>query len=153
MACHHGGMNEPSVWVFFYGSYINVDVLAEVDLIPAEVEVARLSGYDLRIAPLANLVPSTERSVYGILATATHRELHRLYVEHAQGVLGGTYEPEAVLAESRDGRWRPALCYLAHNMDEAEPAADYVGRIARPARQLGFPAWYCERIESFAPAR
>lgn len=106
-------MREPSVWVFFYGSYINLDVLAEVD----------------------------------------HRELDRLYVEHAQGVLGGTYEPAAVLAETRDGRWRPALCYLAHNMDEAAPAADYVDRIARPARQLSFPDWYCERIESFAPTR
>lgn len=142
-------MNEPTVWVYFYGSYINLEVLAEVDLVPARVEVARLSGYDIRIGPLANLVPSREHTVYGILATATHRELHRLYLEHAQGVLGGTYEPQAVLAETLDGQWRPAMCYIAHNMDEAPAAGEYVERIARPARQLGFPDWYCARIESF----
>lgn len=49
------------------------------------------------LVPPANLVASRERTVYGILATATHQELYRLYLEHAQGVLGGTYEPQAVL--------------------------------------------------------
>jgi len=141
---------DPAVWVFFYGSYINVDVLGEVDLVPARIEVARLSGYDIHIAPLANLVPSAEHAVYGILATATHPELRRLYTEHAQKILGGIYEPQAVLAEDGDGRWRPALCYLAHNMATAPAAPEYVQRISVAARRLGFPAWYCARIGSFA---
>jgi hypothetical protein len=143
-------VNDPAVWVFFYGSYINREVLAEVDLVPAQAEVARLSGYDITIAPLANLLPSSRHVVYGILATATHAELHRLYTEHARGVLGGSYLPQAVLAETGSGQWRPALCYLAHDMRPAPAAADYVARIARPAREYGFPGWYCARIESFA---
>ena len=65
-------MSEPKVLVFFYGSYMNRAVLREVDLIPERFEVARLDGYDIRIAPRANLVPSTEDCVYGVLAEATH---------------------------------------------------------------------------------
>ena len=48
---------EPRVWVFFYGSYINFDVLQEAGLVPGEWEVARLPGFDLEIAPRANLIP------------------------------------------------------------------------------------------------
>src|SRR5512145_808193 len=107
--------DEPTVWAFFYGSYMNFDVLREVDLVPAHWEVARLAGFDIRISPRANLVRSERDCVWGIVATATHAELSRLYA-HAKDVLGETYLPEAVLAETRDGRFRPALCYICPDM-------------------------------------
>lgn len=146
-----GVMVTRAVWVFFYGSYINLDVLKEVDLVPAQYEVAILPGYDLTIAPRANLFRDPGRSVYGILATATHAELRRLYDEHARGVLGETYLPEAVLALDMCGKSRPALCYFAPVMEPAPAEAAYVERIARPAESYGFPAWYVERIRRFAP--
>lgn len=135
------------VLTFFYGSYINREVLAEVDLVPDRVEVASLSGFDIRIAPLANLVRSPGHSVYGILTGATHEELERLYA-HARDVLGGVYRPEAVLAHTADGRFVPALCYIARSMEPAAAADDYVDRIVGPARELGFPDWYVRRLES-----
>ena len=64
-------MTTAPVWVFFYGSFINLDVLAKVDYVPERSEVARLDGYDIRIRPLANLVPSERDRVYGIVAPAT----------------------------------------------------------------------------------
>lgn len=143
-------MTEPNVWVFFYGSYMNRGVLNEVGLLPARWEPARLGGFDLVIRPRANLVRSARDCVYGILATATHRELERLY-SHARDVLGEIYLPEAVLAETVAGDWRPALCYLASAMEPRVAAADYVDRIAGPAREYGFPNWYVEKIESFRP--
>jgi hypothetical protein len=144
-------MIEPKVWVFFYGSYINLDVLAEVELFPEAQDVARLSGFDLRIAPRANLVRSDRDRVYGLLATATHRELGRLYA-HAHDVLGETYLPEAVLAETLDGRLRPAMTYLCPEMAPRPADPAYIERIAVPARRLGFPDWYVARIESFRPS-
>jgi hypothetical protein len=139
----------PKVWVFFYGSYMNLDVLREVHLLPDRWEVARLSGFDIRIAPRANLIRSPADCVFGILATATHDELTRLYA-HARDVLGETYLPEAVTAEGLDGHARPALCYIAPAMAPAPAAPDYVERILAPARDLGFPAWYRDRLASFS---
>jgi hypothetical protein len=139
---------EPLVWVFFYGSYINTDVLREVNLVPASVVVAKVSGFDIRIAPRANIVRSPRDCVYGILATATHQELGRLYA-HAKDVLGETYLPEAILAEAADGTWRPAMTYICPAMLSRPAERAYVERIAGPARRLGFPTWYVERIESF----
>jgi hypothetical protein len=141
-------MAEARVWTFFYGSFINLDVLRRQGYVPQTYEVARLGGFDVSIRPLANLVRSEQHCVYGIVAPATHEELRRLY-EHARNDLGGTYLPEAVLVQTLDGRWRPALCYIAPAMEAGPAAADYVERIVGPARQHGFPDWYVARLESF----
>jgi hypothetical protein len=139
-------MSEPRVRVFFYGSYMNAGVLREVDLVPEGFEVARLDGYDIRIAPRANLVPSSEHCVYGVLAEATHAELARLYA-HAKDVLGEHYLPHPVLTQTAAGSWYPALCYIAPSMAAARPERAYVDRILQPAREFGFPEWYIRRLE------
>jgi hypothetical protein len=139
----------PRVWTFFYGSYINFDVLKDVDLVPEKWEVARLAGFDIRITPRANLVRSDADTVYGIVATATHDELTRLYT-HAHDVLGEVYLPEAVLLETLDGKWLPALCYVCPDMKPQPPERAYVERIVAPARSYRFPRWYLDRLESFA---
>lgn len=143
-------MANATVWTFFYGSYMNFSVLREVDLVPETFEVAKLAGFDIVIRPRANLVRTTERSVFGVVATATHAELTRLYA-HAKDKLGEIYLPEAVLVETRSGAWRPALCYVCPAMEPRPAAADYVERIVAPARQYGFPDWYVARLESFRP--
>jgi hypothetical protein len=139
-------MSDPTVWVFFYGSYMNRAVLGEAGLAPSHFEVARLDGYDIRIAPRANLVPSLERCVYGVLTEATHAELGRLYA-HAKDVLGETYLPHPVLTQVVRGGWRPALCYICPSMAPGTPDPAYVDRIVGPAREFGFPEWYIARLE------
>jgi hypothetical protein len=143
-------MSEPQVWTFFCGSYMNPEVLKEVKLVPERWEVARLNGFDIVIRPRANLIRSAASCVYGIVATATHDELERLYT-HAHDVLGEVYRPEAVLVETLEGKWRPALCYIAPAMEPRPAAAEYVERVAAPARKFGFPEWYVQRIEGFRP--
>jgi AIG2 family protein len=143
-------MNEPQVAVFFYGSYMNLRVLAEVHVIPSHVETAKLSGFDIEIRPLANLVRSDGRCVYGLLTTATHAELDRLYA-HARNVLGGTYLPHPVVVETQDGKVTPALCYIAASLEVASASNGYIDRIVKPARDHGFPTHYIERLENFRP--
>jgi hypothetical protein len=139
-------MSESRVSTFFYGSYMNRAVLREADIAFDAFEVARLDGYDITIAPRANLVPSPEHCVYGVLARATHTELARLYA-HAKDALGETYLPHPVLAQVRSGDWRPALCYIAPSMIPRAPDPAYVDRIVAPAREFGFPEWYVERLD------
>lgn len=143
-------MTAPKVWTFFYGSYMNFDVLKEVNFVPEQWEVARLGGFDIQIQPRANLIRSDQHCIYGIVATATHLELDRLYA-HAKDVLGETYLPEAVLVETRSGNWKPALCYICPAMAPRPAANDYLDRILKPAQEFGFPEWYLRRLESFRP--
>lgn len=138
-------MSQRRVRTFFYGSFINQDVLKESGVEPREIEVAKLAGYDIRIEPLANLVRSEQHAVYGILAGVTHRELEALYSQDWVGV----YHPEPVLAETRDGKLVPALCYISPETDGSPASADYIRRIVRPAEEYGFPGWFIERLKSF----
>jgi gamma-glutamylcyclotransferase len=140
----------PKVWVFFYGSYMNRDVLGEVGIRLEEVEVARVAGWDIMIKPRANLVPSETSAVHGILTRATHDELTKLYA-HAKDVLGEVYLPEAVIAETRLGSFRAALCYVAATMEPQPPDAAYVDRIIDGACEHGLPADYVARLEAFRP--
>jgi hypothetical protein len=59
--------------------------------------------------------------------------------------------PAAVLVQTRDGKWRAALCYLAPSPEPRPAAEDYLDRIVTPARAYGFPDWYIARLESFRP--
>lgn len=141
-------MTPPKVQTFFYGSYINPSVLAEVDLHPESFEVVRLAGFDIIIGPLANLIRSERHTVYGVLTETTHEDLSRLY-DHAEHILGSVYLPEAVLCQTRQGTFVPALCYISHDMEAVPASPDYIGRIVQPAKEYGFPAWYIERLEGF----
>jgi hypothetical protein len=140
-------MAEPGVWTFFYGSFMNLDVLKAGGYVPQSNEVARLSGFDIHIRPLATLVRSDQHCVYGIVALGTHEQLHRLYSQDWVRI----YLPEPVLVETLDGKWRATFCYIAPAR-EARPATnDYIDRIVGPAKHYGFPAWYIARLESFRP--
>lgn len=130
--------------VFFYGSFINLDVLKQAELEPEDSRVARLLGWELRIAPLATLEPNDSGAVYGIVVECTHEQLDRLYGQDWVGA----YLPEAVLVEI-EGCFLPALTYLKWDYERAPAAPDYVERIAGPAASLGFPDWYVKHIRSF----
>jgi len=51
-----------------------------------------LPGFDIRIAPRANLFRAPGQVAFGVLATASHEELERLYA-HARTVLGARVQP------------------------------------------------------------
>lgn len=135
------------VRVFFYGSFINRDVLARSGYHPAKMEVARLDGFDIATCPLATLIPSDRDCVYGVLTMATHAQLAKVYGE--EWVRG--YSPEAVVVTTPDGALHPALCYIAPSPTAEAPFENYMDHIIEPARQMAFPSWYIKRLELLKP--
>lgn len=142
-------MTGHAVNVFFYGSYMNFDVLKQVDIDERAFEVCSIGGYELTISPLANLVAKQYATAYGILTKLTHAELDCLYHGHARKILGGHYLPEAVVVNQPNGAPRPALCYISHSMKKARADKGYVEKILKPAEKYGFPRWYLNHIASF----
>lgn len=131
------------VSVFFYGSFIDVETLADAGYRSDHVTVARLNGFDIVARPLATLVPSEDLTVWGILAVATHDELARLYDRDWVRA----YLPEAVVVTTDDGALHPALCYIAPDRTAERPFENYLDRIRDTARRLGFPQPYLSRLE------
>ena len=135
-----------TVWGFFYGGLINPEVMARVGFRPRRQAVSILPGYELRIAPLVNLVANPLESAYGLLLESTHDELARVY-----GQLKATYLPFPVVTHDTDGHVRAALCYIVPDMAPGQAEAEHVLALLRPAERLGFPEHYLERIRSFLP--
>jgi len=139
-------MTEPyRVDVFLYDACMSRAALEEAGIRQPRCEAARLPGYRLEIAPLANLVDDAGSQAYGILARLSHAELDRLY--GGQAARTG-YRPEAVLAFTLENTLMPALCYRAHGMPPAAPERSYVDVILQAAREYGFPAEYIEDLEA-----
>jgi hypothetical protein len=128
------------------------DVLAEYGVTATEVVPARLSGFELYIRPRANLVRADRSSVYGTLVAVTHEDLTQLYSTLEERI-GLKYLPEAVLAETLDGTFRPALCYITPQMSDGLADQDYINQLARCVRAMGLPQWYALYVESFGNER
>ena len=138
-------MGDRDPLVFFYGSFINLNVLKEYDIEPDSVDVVTLKGFDISVAPLATLVPNAERSVFGILVRIPHEKLERLY----GGDWVKAYVPEAVLVESSKGESVPALCWIAPVGEWEATKGSYLDKMVKAGRTHGFPDAYIDRLEEF----
>ena len=127
---------------------MNTEILAEYEVFPTKVLAAKLSGFRLNIRPRVNLLRDEKSCVYGAIAAVTSREIEILY-SHISENFGLQYFPEAVLAETLDGLFVPALCYIAPEIKESAPAPDYIKQLAECVRTMKLPEWYAQYVESF----
>jgi hypothetical protein len=128
---------------FFYGLFMDADVLRQAGANPSDLRHAYLKDFALRIGCRATLVPSPGARAYGMLIALTHAELDRLY--GAPGL--ESYRPEAVFAHMVEGGIVPALCYNLTQVPESfEPNPEYAGRLRRVLVKLGFPGEYIDSV-------
>lgn len=136
-------MSERRIEAFFYGLYMDVDVLREAGVVPVAPRQAAVENFTLRIGRRATLLPAPGARAYGMLYSVTHDELERLYT--VPGL--EQYRPEAVLARPLDGEPIPALCY---NLREAPPPhernPEYAARLQLTLSKLGFPRDYVASV-------
>src|SRR5258706_48664 len=127
-------MNDRRIDAFFYGLFMDVDMLRESAVEPFNPRQACVADFALRIGQRATLLPLSGARAYGMLIGLTHPELERLY--SAPGL--ELYRPEAVLAQTLDGRIAAALCYnLREAPDAHERSPEYAARLQRVLAKLG----------------
>ena len=139
-ASDHGSRR---VDVFFYGLFMDQELLREKRLSPENVELASVPGYALQIGRRAGLVRRESETVFGTVMALTPAELTRLYGD------GGfqDYKPMAVLARRKDGSLIPALCYnLPVPPATNERNADYATRLKAVGQKVGLPEEYLQSI-------
>lgn len=138
-------MSERRVDVFFYGLFMDPDVLAGFDIAAADPRHAYVEDYVLVIAKRATLVEQNGARVYGMIYALTHSQLKKLY---AAGDLQ-EYVPEAVLARTLSGVAIPALCYNLRTLPRQRFANDvYTAKLCETLDKLDFPSEYIATIAS-----
>ncbi len=131
--------------VFFYGLFMDADLLRQKGADPQDIRKASVTGLELRIGQRAALAEMPGSTVHGVVMTLTHAELSQLYADDSVSV----YKPEAVVARQPDGATVPALCY---NLEEApgpdEKNSEYAAKLRDLAKRLELPPDYVASIGS-----
>jgi Gamma-glutamyl cyclotransferase, AIG2-like len=137
-------MTSRRIEVFFYGLFMDADLLRAKGTHPLNVRPACVPGFALRIGQRATLLRSPDARAYGIVMELTHAEIEQLYSEPSVRA----YRPEAVLAELTDGSRVPALCFnLLVPPGPEEANSEYAAKLRDLARRLGLPSNYVESIQ------
>ena len=135
-------MDEARVDVFFYGLFMDADVLRESQVDAVDARRAFAEGYALRIGRRATLIPFAGKRAYGMVFALTESELERLYM--APGL--EHYRPEPLLVQMEDGKTLPVLCYVCPRPQPGEANADYAARLRAVLEKLKFPREYVSSV-------
>ena len=130
--------------VFFYGLFMDEELLRAKGLEPEGAALAAVDGLAIRIGQRAALVPMPGGRVHGVVYSLTRSELDRLYAE--PGVQA--YRPEPVLAQLASGGMVAALCYnLPQPPSPSERNPEYAAKLRAVAQKVGLPADYVASLQ------
>lgn len=136
-------MADRRIDVFFYGLFMDAELLRAKGAQPVNVRSACVPGFALRIGQRATLLRSAEARAYGVVMELTHGEIEQLYSEASVRA----YRPEAVIAELGDGSHVPAMCFnLLVPPSPEEANSEYAAKLRALAGRLGLPPEYVESI-------
>ena len=129
--------------VFFYGLFMDQELLQSKGLIPRRTEVAWADGMELVIGQRAALVPRRGARAYGVLMSLEIAAVERLYADPAVSA----YEPQTVQVHLQSGGTALALCY---NLPALSTGADrdsgYADKLRAVAAKVGLPPEYVASI-------
>lgn len=131
--------------VFFYGLFMDPDLLNEKGYHPSDVKLACLEGYQLKIGKRASLAPFPGASAYGTIMAVSSEELRKLY--GSDGV--EDYIPERVRVNIIEGDTVEALTYLLPVEKMAGSNSKYAVKLANVAEKLNLPQHYLKEIEAW----
>lgn len=136
-------MAQRRIDVFFYGLFMDRQLLESKGIEPVDIRLAAVPGFVLRIGVRAALVPDPAGVVHGVLMKLSPGEIETLYSEPSvQG-----YRPEPVLATDNNGATVAALCYNLPDPPSAdERNAEYASRLRILAERIGLPRNYVGSI-------
>jgi hypothetical protein len=130
--------------VFFYGLFMDQDLLREKGIVPGSAEVGWVEGLAVRIGKRAALAPNPDSRACGVVMSLHTSDLQRLYSEAGLEA----YRPEAVLVHLASGGVIAALCYnLAQPPAASERNSDYAAKLRVIARKVGLPADYIDSLQ------
>jgi hypothetical protein len=136
-------MDDRRLDVFFYGLFMDRQLLEGKGIRPEDVRLAAVPGFGLRLGARAALAPAPGAEVHGVLMKLSHADLEKLYSEPSVQA----YRPEPVLAVARNGAAVAALCYnLPEPPAPDERNAEYAAKLRALAQRIGLPSEYVSSI-------
>ena len=128
--------------VFFYGLFMDENLLATKGIEPSEVILGFVDGYSLHIGERATLVRRPDGRAYGVMMVIAQSEATELYAEESVA----DYQPEPVIVELTDGTRVEATCYNLPGDKVSGTNKAYAESLLDLATRLDFPDSYLDQI-------
>ncbi len=144
-----GIIKEVKMEVFFYGLFMDKDILIKNGIQPANPRKGYLNYYALKIGNRASLIPHKNEKSYGIVMTVNSEAIHDLYAEPSVA----DYIPEEVKVITNTGDAITATCYNLPAESLTGTNTSYAESLYQLAKQEGFPDDYLEKIKEMAKTR
>ncbi|MDW3646058.1 MAG: gamma-glutamylcyclotransferase family protein [Bacteroidia bacterium] len=129
--------------LFFYGLFMDIDILAKNGVNPTNPRKAYLEDYALKIGTRASLIPAKGERAYGLLMSLEKEAVTKLYAEAS--VSDYLAEEVEVVIENQESR--NAICYNLPQEALSGTNASYAKALYALARQLDFPEDYLAKIK------
>lgn len=97
--------------VFFYGLYMDEEILKSKGVVPREKQLACAKGYKLRVGNMATLLRNESSEAYGVVYSLTYEEIDKLY----KGSGLTDYIAEVMVVETEDKKQIATLCCILLN--------------------------------------
>lgn len=131
--------------VFFYGLFMDEDLLKQKGLHPLDARPAYVVGYGLRIGERATLEKSAGERSYGSVIQLSEDEIDVLYSEENVA----DYLPEEITTTDLNGVRMSALSYILPMEKLTGRNKEYAEALAVIAGKVGLPAEYIREIKSW----
>ena len=131
--------------VFFYGLFMDRDMLSKNGVEASNPRKACLQNYTLKIGNRASLLPCKGETAHGLVMTVKEETVHRLYSEPSVA----DYVPEEVPAVIANNEVIRATCYNLPEELLAGANPSYAQSLYQLAKKQGFPEDYLEKIRTY----
>lgn len=133
--------------IFFYGLFMDRELLVEQGLHPEMVGPAVLPDFRIHIGERATLLPAAGRRAYGVVMALTDAEARALYAEPSVR----EYVPERVRVELlATGEAVDVACYnLPPDLGLAGSNPAYAAKLSQLVASLGLDPAYVAEIAAF----
>ena len=128
--------------VFFYGLFMDEDLLAKKGISSSKAEVGFVDGFALRIGERATLIRSADTRSYGVMMNISSDQANELYAESSVA----DYVPESVTVELLNGSKVEASCYNLPVDKVTGTNKVYAQALLEVANRLGLPESYLVEI-------
>lgn len=134
------------VTVFFYGWFMDPELLTQQGLSPSTPLVAKLPDYKFILGQRASMIPSSDETAWGTVMTLNQDELTNLYAEPSVN----EYKPVEVVCVDEDQNKISAVTYiLPLDYPHMPPqSSDYARKLHNICIKLELPRQYTNKIQT-----
>lgn len=137
-------MSDATIDVFFYGLFMDEQLLRDKGIHPRARRKAVVPGYRLAIGRRAMLLPQFGVQAFGMVFALAEPEIASLYA----GPGLESYRPRSVVASFEDGTFAAVTTFnLSEPPAAGESNPEYAAKLRVVLERLGFPAEYVGSVK------